>query len=213
MVNRKKRVILTIGMCLALIALILGVFVAQQIHKQQEKKRDQFQGTLLKKGRPVSPFSLTRTDNKVFSNKSLEDQWTFVFFGFTQCGYICPTTMAELGKMYRLLQNDKRVTLMPQVVMITVDPKRDDLDKLRHYVQAFDSHFYGARAPKPVIDKLAKEMGIAYQKIASQQSDSSYDIEHTGTILLFNPQGQLQAFFTSPHDATQLANDFLLLTS
>ncbi len=137
-----------------------------------------------------------------------------MFFGFTNCGYLCPTTMAELGKMYRLLQ-EEGVKTLPNVVMISIDPDRDNLEKLAHYVRAFDVHFYGARGDEASVKAMTSEMGIAWLKVVNKDAASPdhYDIEHTGTVLLFNPQGELAAFFTSPHDAKLLAKDYMLLTA
>ena len=137
-----------------------------------------------------------------------------VFFGFTHCGYMCPTTMAELGKTYRLLA-EKGVSPLPQVVMISVDPDRDSLVKLGHYVKAFDPHFYGARGSEASIKSMSSEMGIAYLKVADKdaKNTNNYDIEHTGSVMLFNPKGELAAFFTSPHQADLLAKDYTLLVA
>lgn len=199
---------------LAVIALSAGLFVSQHMHKKKTVDASQLTGTLLDKPRMVQPFSLMGIDHKPFNNASLHGQWTMVFFGFTQCGYLCPTTLAELGKMYRLL-GEKGVKNRPQVLMISVDPARDNVDHLAHYVKAFDPHFYGARGSTASIKAMTQELGIAYLKVARNESHDAndYDIEHTGTVMLFNPQGELIAFFTTPHHAEQLAHDYIMLTA
>lgn len=173
-----------------------------------------FHGTLLEKPREIEQFSLTGIDNKSFTNASLQGQWTIVFFGFTNCGYVCPTTMAELNKMYRLLE-EKKVKPLPQIVMVSVDPQRDSLDKLDHYVRAFNPHFYGARGDEDVVRKMTREMGIAYAKVElpNSQNSENYDMQHSAALMLFNPQGELTAFFTTPHQADLLAKDYQLLVS
>lgn len=207
---KKNRVMQTVIWLIAFMALMAGFFFAQHVYKKPSKA--QFHGTLLDKPRVIRPFSLTGIDHQPFDNHSLEGHWTMMFFGFTSCGSICPTTMAELGKMYRLLEA-KGVETLPQVVMISIDPERDSLKTLGHYVKAFDSHFYGAKASQALIDAMTHELGIAYYKIARKDVDGvkDYTIEHTGTIMLFNPQGQLVAFFTMPHQADLLVHDYLLL--
>lgn len=212
MVDKTKRLTFTVAFLLAIVALSAGLFVSQHMHMKKNVDRSQLHGTLLDEPRVVQAFSLTGTDHKPFNNASLQGSWTMVFFGFTHCGYMCPTTMAELGKMYRLLEA-RGVKNLPQVVMISVDPKRDQLSKLGHYVKAFDSHFYGAKGSEDAIKAMTQEMGIAYLKVARKDTDdtSNYDIEHTGSIMLFNPKGELVAFFTSPHQADLLAKDYMLL--
>lgn len=207
---RKNRVMATIIILIAFMALMAGFFCAQHVYKKPVQA--QWHGTLLDKPRAIEPFSLTGIDHQPFNNQSLQGTWTMMFFGFTSCGSICPTTMAELGKMYRLLEK-KAVKTLPQVVMISIDPARDSLKTLSHYVKAFDSHFYGAKGNQATIDAMTHELGIAYYKIARKDADGvkDYTIEHTGTIMLFNPKGQLMAFFTMPHQADLLVHDYLLL--
>jgi protein SCO1/2 len=207
-----NRLALTVIFLLGLVALSAGLYVSQHLHMKKKIDVSQFHGTLLNTPRVIEEFSLTGTDHKPFNNASLRGSWTMVFFGFTHCGYMCPTTMAELGKMYRLLE-EKHIKPLPRVVMISVDPSRDHLDKLGHYVKAFDSHFYGARGKEDKIRAMTRELGIAYMKIARKDAGDfeDYDMEHTGSIILFNPQGELAAFFTSPHKAGLLAKDYMLL--
>lgn len=207
-----KGVMLTVVSLVAVAALFTGVFVAQHLHSSKKVNIADFHGTYLENPRTVNPFSLQGTDEKLFDNASLQGHWTLVFFGFTQCGYLCPTTMAELGKMYRLLE-EQGVNDLPKVVMISIDPKRDDLAKLGKYVQAFHPSFYGARGEEQSIQAMTREMGIAYAKVASpdDKDPQNYDIQHSGAVMLFNPQGELNAFFTTPHHADLIAKDYMLL--
>lgn len=205
----KSGIRLTVLLLLAFAALITGVFVYQHLHAPKKIEVSQFNGTYLQKPRELAEFNLTGTDDTAFNAKSLKGQWTMLFFGFTNCDSICPTTMAELAKMYALLQH-KHVQPLPHIVMVSVDPDRDSISTLKHYVHAFNPDFYGARGDEEVIKKLTGEMGIAYAK---QMTDNAghYDMQHSGTIMLINPQGQLTAFFTMPHHAEDLAKDYQLL--
>lgn len=214
MPNKINPVTLTIVVLLAIVALMAGLFLSQHLHTKKAVDASQLHGTLLDKPRSLPDFSLSATDNKPFDNARLNGSWTFIFFGFTNCGYLCPTTMAELGKMYRLLDKNQ-VTPMPQVVMISLDPARDDLDKLKHYVKAFDSHFYGARGSDDVIKALTGGLGVAYFSVIPKAGDDSKQdtIDHSGAIMLINPQGQLAAFFTTPHHAEWLAEDYQRLVA
>ncbi|MBA3537723.1 MAG: SCO family protein [Tatlockia sp.] len=214
MSTQKNRVTSTIIVLIVFMALIAGLFVSQHLHSKKKVDLSEFNGTLLQKSRGINQFALTGIDNQPFTNASLKGQWTMVFFGFTNCGFVCPTTMAELAKMYRILE-EKKVSPLPKVVMISIDPERDNPDKLNSYVKAFHSHFYGARGGEDVVREMTKEMGIAYTKIAlSAPSDKdSYDMQHSGAVILFNPKGELSAFFTTPHQAGLLAKDYSLLVS
>ena len=205
---------ITVAILLAISALFTGLFVSQHLHSKKKIDVAQFHGTYLENPRPVNEFALTGIDNKSFDNSSLQGHWTLVFFGFTNCGYICPTTMAELSKMYHLLE-DKKVKDLPQVVMISIDPQRDNIEKLNSYVTSFQSSFYGARGEETAIKAMTREMGVAYAKVVNKDSadPQNYDMQHSGAVMLFNPQGELNAFFTTPHRADLLAKDYMLLIS
>ncbi|KTD39966.1 SCO family protein [Legionella parisiensis] len=210
---KAKSVTFTVVILLALAGLFSGIFVGQHVHFKKKIDDSTFHGTYLENPRPVNQFSLTGIDAKSFDNKSLKGKWTVLFFGFTSCGYVCPTTMAELTKMYHLLE-DKGVKNLPRVVMISIDPERDNQEKLSSYVTSFHPDFYGARGDEESIKLMTREMGIAYAKVIEKGNDSkNYDIQHSGALMLFNPQGELNAFFTTPHHADLLAKDYLLLVS
>ncbi|CEK11438.1 SCO family protein [Legionella hackeliae] len=199
---------------LALVAILGGVLVAQHVNAGKKIDPEQFNGTFLETPREINQFALTGIDNQPFNNQSLKGQWTMVFFGFTNCGYLCPTTMSELAKMYRTLE-EEGIQPLPRVVMISIDPERDNLEKLDHYVKAFNPHFYGARGTDEIVKQMTHEMGVAYAKIAIPNSNdpNNYDVQHSGAVMLFNPQGELNAFFTTPHQANLLAKDYQLLVS
>jgi protein SCO1/2 len=211
---KAKGVSTTVAILLAFGALFIGIFVAQHLHSKKKIDVAQFHGTYLERPRTVNTFALTGIDDKAFDNESLKGHWTLIFFGFTNCGYLCPTTMAELGKMYRILE-DKKVKDLPQVVMISIDPQRDDLARLKHYVRSFQPDFYGARGNENSIKAMTREMGVAYAKVVNKDSSDpqNYDVQHSGAVMLFNPQGELNAFFTTPHRAELLAKDYMLLVS
>lgn len=214
MPTQKRGIQKTVLILIGLAALVLGVFVSQHLKGTRHINPEQIHGTLLDKSRLVNPFKLTGIDHQQFDNESLKGQWTMVFFGFTNCGYLCPTTMAELAKMYRLLE-EKHVSPLPRVMMVSIDPNRDSLERLNTYVKGFNPSFYGARGDEETIQGMTRELGIAYARIALKGTpeENNYDMEHTGTVMLFNPKGELIAFFTTPHQASLLAEDFQLLTA
>ncbi|USQ14114.1 SCO family protein [Legionella lytica] len=211
---KAKGITFTVVILLALAGLFSGIFVGQHMNFKKKIDVANFHGTYLENPRTVNQFSLTGTDQKAFDNASLQGKWTVLFFGFTNCGYICPTTLAELGKMYRILE-DKGVKDLPRVVMISIDPERDNQEKLGSYVSSFHPDFYGARGDEVSIKAMTREMGIAYAKIMEKDTSDpkNYDMQHSGALMLFNPQGELNAFFTTPHRADLLAKDYMQLVS
>ncbi|OYV53161.1 MAG: hypothetical protein B7X00_02100 [Legionella sp. 21-45-4] len=122
-----------------------------------------------------------------------------LFFGFTHCPSLCPTTMQALAGMMEQLQAT-HFSPLPRVVLISVDPNRDNLITLAQFVHTFNPDFYAARGNLVSPSQLAKQFGIGLEV--------SHTIEHTGTILVINPEGQLAAFLTTPHHAENLAQDY-----
>ncbi|MCR9192206.1 MAG: SCO family protein [Gammaproteobacteria bacterium] len=177
-------------------------------------KAQEFHATVLDHPRPMPAFEMQGTNGHRFDNQSLQGHWTFMFFGFTHCGSVCPVTMAELGKMYRLLSQDTTVP-RPRVVMVTLDPQRDTLKRMQTYVEAFQPEFLGARGSLKEAQALASKMGIAYTRVMANTKErpNDYSIEHSGSILLINPHADLVAFFTPPHEATLMARDYQLLNA
>lgn len=201
----------TVIILCAVVSCILGIFVAQKWQAGQNTKSHlpvyEFVGTVLKEPRAISDFHLTATDGKAFDNARLKDHWTMIFFGFTNCPVMCPTAMQELALTYRLLEKDK-VSPLPQVVMVSVDPKRDSVDRMKQYVTAFNKSFIGAVAPNDKIKALSSEMGIAYEKIASRDKSDNYDFQHSGAVIVVNPEGKIKAFFNWPHKPSEMAMDY-----
>jgi protein SCO1/2 len=189
-----------------------GIFFSQKMPTTKKIEISQFHGTLLQTPRPLSAFTLMGTDNQLFNNQRLQGHWTFMFFGFTSCGYLCPTTLAELAKMYKLLKAQK-IKPMPEVVLVSIDPSRDSLDRLKSYTASFNPNFYGARGETALIKPLTKELGVVYAKVPALVNKEAYDIQHSGTIILLDPKGRVAAFFTSPHQAENLVQDYQLLVS
>jgi len=161
--------------------------------------------------RHISEFKLIGDNQKPFTNKNLKGHWSFVFFGFTQCPQLCPTTLSVLNKTYKALQK-ARVKSMPQVVFISIDPERDNPKVIKNYLISFNKNFVGATGTKKQLAKLTREFSVVYMQIARRNGQQGkYDIEHSGAILLTDPQGKLYSIFTMPHNPATIASDFKFL--
>jgi protein SCO1/2 len=166
-------------------------------------------GVFLPTGQEITQFNLTDNHGKPFTKSDFLGHWTMVFFGFTNCGYICPTTMAELNKMYRQLQEVLPDKQLPLVVMVSVDAERDTVDKMNSYIQAFNPHFVGVIGSEQEIISLEKQLHIVSAKMqADGQGKDHYTINHSAELIVFNPKGQVQAFMSYPHQAQQMIDDY-----
>lgn len=182
---------------------------AQNPSQAQNNSQDiSIDGTYFSQAIAIKNFKLSSTVKKTFTQKNLQGHWTFMFFGFTNCGMVCPTTMAELNKMYKTLQKEVKPSDIPQIVMVSVDPDRDSVQRMKEYVTAFNPHFIGARAEMPQIVSLEKELHLVAVKLKSGEGKNQYTINHSAEIMIFNPQGQLQAMLSYPHKGIEMAADY-----
>ena len=209
--NSKKTLFAAI---LATIAMFGAVqLYAGLFNKQSDSdKHLNIEGVYLAKPQEINDFKLTGTKDKTFSKANLQGHWSMLYFGFTNCGMVCPTTMAALNDMYKLLEKDLPADHLPQVVMISVDPDRDSIERMKEYVTSFNPHFLGARSDILETVKLEKQLHITATKVnVGLRGKNQYSIKHSDQILLFNPKGQLQAYLSAPHVATRMAKDYKLI--
>jgi len=149
-------------------------------------------------------FSLLDPDGKVRTLADFKGKAVVVFFGYTQCPDVCPTTLTEMQQVMTLLgpKADK-----VQVLFVTVDPERDSASILKQYVPAFDSRFLGLRpADEAGLEKVAKDFKIYYKKVPGM-TPGSYTIDHTAGSYAFDPQGQLRLYIKHAQGAETLAQD------
>lgn len=170
-------------------------------------------GTVLDKPGTTPVFNLKGIDGREFNNQSLRGHWTMLFFGFTHCSSVCPARLMNLAKMVRILKR-QRTAVLPHVVMLSLDPERDALAQLKNYVRTFNPNFYAATGPGVALQGLQHTWGIGSETVVRHTANGKVinDIEHSSTVMVFNPQGELVAFLTSPATAEQLASDFLIIS-
>jgi protein SCO1/2 len=192
---------------------ISSVFYVLVLRQQQQYYVTHYvkiHGAYLLKPIEINAFKLTDMYGKQFTLKNLKGHWSMIYFGFTQCDVICPTMMAMLNKMYAKLRTTLPPIDMPQVVFITIDPERDSPKSIYNYVVLFNSQFIGARGSQNDIMALEKQLHIVVNKIQSN-AVNNYSLDHSTDILLVNPNGKIQAYFTYPQDTDALVNDYRLI--
>ena len=136
-------------------------------------------------------FSLLDPNGNMKTLADFKGKVVVMFFGYTQCPDVCPTTLTEMQQVMTLLgsQADK-----VQVFFVTVDPERDTASILKQYVPAFDSRFLGLRpADEASLEKVTKDFKIYYKKVPST-SPGSYTIDHTAGSYAFDPEGRLRLY-------------------
>jgi protein SCO1/2 len=128
-----------------------------------------------------------------------------LFFGFTHCPDVCPTTLADIaGAVKQLGPDAERV----QVLMVSVDPERDTPEALAKYVTAFDRRFLGLRGDLPATQKVAKEFKIYFEK---RKQGDSYTVDHSAQSYVLDPQGRLRLLVRHDRIGTDLPEDLRAL--
>jgi len=164
--------------------------------------------TLFPDPKPLMAFALTDDRNRVFDLASLKGKWSFLFFGFTHCPDVCPTTLAVLARARdNIAKSTVGAESIIQFVFISVDPNRDTASKLRQYVDYFDTTFVGVTGDNAQIGALAGQLGAAYQ-VAITPGVENYPVYHSTAVFLVDPRARYHAVFTPPHDAGAISKRF-----
>lgn len=157
---------------------------------------------VLQAPRPLPAFSLVDQAGAPFGQERLAGHWSLVFFGFTHCPDVCPTTLNTLaGVADRLRAGDGPV---PRVLMVSVDPMRDTPEVLAGYLPYFDPSFTGLTGEMAEVSRLARAVGVAWH-YGPAGEDGGYTVDHTASLFLVDPQGRLAAIFSTPHRVEALS--------
>lgn len=159
--------------------------------------------------RSIDSFELQSTggdssNGQTVTNADLEGQWTIIFTGYTFCPDICPTTMAQLQQSWEGISQSTDTPI--QVWMVSVDPQRDDIPRLRNYVGFFNrglnddvrTPFLGVRGEHKDLFPFVRNIGLMYS--IPDEDETNYLVNHSAAIILLNPQGHQQAVFRASHD-------------
>ena len=152
-------------------------------------------------------FSLTDHNGQLRSLKDLRGKVVVVFFGFTQCPDVCPTSMQELAEVKAALGADGERL---QGIFISVDPERDTLEMLKAYMENFDPSFLALRPTPEQLPALAKDFKIYYKKVDGT-TPTSYSMDHSAGSYLYDPQGRLRVYHRYGSGAEALTEDVRLL--
>jgi protein SCO1/2 len=173
----------------------------------QDKPALQFKNTDVTGLDYAHGFELTDHNGKHRSLADFKGKVVVMFFGYTQCPDVCPTTMADMATVMKQLgpQADK-----VQVLFVTIDPERDTQALLASYVPAFDPRFLGLYGDKAATEKVAQDFKVFYQKVPGEKPDS-YTMDHTAGSFVFDPQGHIRLFLRYGEGAEPIVHDLKLL--
>jgi protein SCO1/2 len=202
----------TVSLSLVFVAIVLGMFVYSVIRNpvlsnEQLLQRGVF---VLPSPREIAPFELTTHTGEPFTLEDLQGHWSFIFFGFTHCPDVCPTSMAVMAEARRRLADEFPEAVDEfQGILVSVDPERDDQHTLARYVQAFSPSFIGLRGGKAATADLTTQVNVVFAKVPAD--DGSYQVDHSANIVIVNPRGHYHGFAKMPHEADNIVTAFASL--
>jgi protein SCO1/2 len=199
-IDTYKIVTFLVFVCAALFA---SLFVYHASQKEQTKVvTSNGKSVILPMGRELKPLKLVNANGNDFTERDLSNHWTLMFFGFTHCGSVCPITMEMISKAYPELH---QAVPTLQVVLVSLDPERDDKATLSKYVKSFDPNFIGVSGKIEDVRKLQSKLGIYSAR--EEGSGSNYQLQHTSSIMLINPEGKWVGMFKFGMNAEEFSKE------
>jgi protein SCO1/2 len=187
----------TVFILVAIVAVVLGLTVNRVLSGKGQGDQTALIDAgviLLPQSREVPDLKMVDQDGQSVSLGSLKDKWTLLFFGYTFCPDICPTTLAQLRQIKSELPKEAVDKL--RIVLVSVDPNRDTPQQLKTYLGYFDKQFVGLTAPVDIIQKLANAVSIPF--IPADTSKPNYTVDHSGNLALLGPDGTQRGFIRGP---------------
>ena len=208
----KRNFTWTIVSCLTVMIIALSLYVNKmttKVYLSNEQLKD-LGLYLIEPARDLGSFNLIDSNEKEFLPQDFEGKWNVLFFGFTFCPDICPITMSMLSRIEKGLdiENQEKV----RIFLVTVDPDRDSPDQLKVYLENFSENFIGLTGGLDQIYNFATRVNAPFSPI-SNSKDPHYTVDHTGSIILINPEGNYAGFFRAPHNQDDIKKAILDIVS
>ncbi len=151
--------------------------------------------------RIIKDFELLNQRGEAFTLDNLKGKWSLIYFGFTHCPDICPTTLAKLAQLEKVLEPE--VVEQTQMVLVSLDPARDTVEVLSDYMGYFSPKFVGVTGEFMTIMSLTRNVNVAFSKVVLGKGEG-YTIDHTGHLVLVNPNGHYHGIFKPPFELATL---------
>jgi len=191
------RVQKTVVVLTALVALVLGLTVNKVLSGKGQADPVALLDAgivLLPQSREIPQVPLFDTEGAAFALDQLDGKWSLLFFGYTFCPDICPTTLAQLRELQSSLPKEAQDNM--QLVFISIDPQRDTPEHLKQYLGFYKAGFIGLMGDLPAIQALANGVSIPF--IPADTSKENYTVDHSGNLVLVGPDGRQRGFIRAP---------------
>ena len=202
----KRSRVLFIGAALS--ALALGAWLGMTLAGRSAAPPT-IRGTVFPDARAMPEFQLVDHNNEPYTREHTKNQWTLMYFGYTYCPDVCPTTLYELAGADELLASDGEADDVVYT-LVSVDPDRDTPERLAQYVPHFGEKFRGATATLDALTALTAPLGIVFARVDGTDTEN-YLVDHSSAVIVINPDGEFQAVLSAPHKAENMAADIQAL--
>ncbi len=191
------RVQKTVFVLIAIVAVVLGLTVHRVLNGERQADPTKLLDAgivLLPQSRTLPALEMVDQNGAKVAVDQLKDKWSLVFFGYTFCPDICPTTLAQMRELKGLLPREAQDNL--RFVFVSVDPNRDTPQQIKQYLGYFDPNFVGVTGDLPTLQKLANAVSIPF--IPADTSKENYTVDHSGNLVVLGPDGTQRGFIRSP---------------
>jgi protein SCO1/2 len=206
----QNRLIITIIVSLLAFAVGLGMYFSQS-NRNDKNTGNSIAGLLWPNPKQILPFNTIDHTGTQFGLEQLIGQWSFLFFGYTNCPDVCPITLSVMNNVHKRLEK-QNLELNAQTIFISVDPDRDTTEQLKTYVNYFNPEFIGLGGTSEQITSLTRQIGIAYMH-GEKTSNGEYSVDHSASVFLVDPMGRLVAIFSAPQQVDDVLQRFLAIQS
>ncbi len=198
---RPKNVIVAIVMA---IALATGIYMASRLQTPAELRT----AFVLPAPTPLPDFTLQDSAGNTVTRDTFRNRWDLLFFGFTHCPDVCPTTLQVLSAARKEMAASGQRPL-PRIVLVSVDPERDTPELMGKYMDYFGDDNLGVTGSLEETRKLASALGIYFEK--QPVDDGNYMVDHSAAVLVVNPDGEFHALFGGSHRVDSYVHDLPLV--
>jgi protein SCO1/2 len=176
-----------------LLSFLLG-FCSPSFALDRNALLDEANLLLLPRERQLPSLELIDERGQAFTTDSLRGRWHLLFFGFTACPDICPTTLSDMRRLFNQLQPEIREQL--QLVLVSADPARDTPEALRTYLGYYRAGFRGLTGDMDALQSLSKALGLPFVPV--EKTEGEYNVSHSGNLAIIGPDGTLRGYIRAP---------------
>jgi len=191
------------------VAVALGMWLGQRIFTVPTTPKLE-NAVLYPAPRAIPDFHLTQANGQPLTLADWRGRWTVVYFGYTSCPDVCPTTLATFKQVWKDLAT-RGLTTKVKFDFISVDPQRDTPDVLHKYVSYFDPDFVAATGADEQLTPLTRALGLMYAR--NTDANGAISVEHSGAAVIVDPQGREAGIFRPPFAAKAIADDLATLSA